>query len=122
MIRQGFTDTPGERTIRLLYQGLSRQQASLITQLRCGHVGLNAYLARIQAVDSPLCSMCRVPETPAHFMFTCRRFTEARHALRREIGGPLTFESTLGDPDARKQVLAYIASTGRFSAYGPPTS
>ncbi len=64
MIRQGFTDSPGEHTIRSLYQGLSRQQASLITQLRCGHIGLNAYLAHIHAVDSPLCSACQVPETP----------------------------------------------------------
>ncbi|KAI0754683.1 hypothetical protein C8Q80DRAFT_1069714, partial [Daedaleopsis nitida] len=85
-----------------------------LTQLRCGHIALNAYLARIRAVDSPLCSACQVPETPAHFLFTCHRFTEARHVLCREVGGPLTLESTLNNPDTRKSVLAFVSSTGRF--------
>ncbi len=53
MIRRGFGDSPGERVTRLLHQALSRQQASLLTQLRCGHVALNAYLACIRAVDLP---------------------------------------------------------------------
>ncbi|KAI0737967.1 hypothetical protein C8Q80DRAFT_289162 [Daedaleopsis nitida] len=72
----GTADTPGKHTTRSPYQGLSRQQSIHITQLRCSHLGLNAYLVRIRAVDSPLCqcSACSVPETAAHYMFTCRRF------------------------------------------------
>ncbi|KAI0742800.1 hypothetical protein C8Q80DRAFT_1075776, partial [Daedaleopsis nitida] len=85
-----------------------------LTQLRCGHVALNAYLARIRAVDLPLCSACQVPETPAHFLFTCLRFTEARHALHCAVGTPLTFESTLNNPDSQKNILTYISNTGQF--------
>ncbi|KAI0780361.1 hypothetical protein BD413DRAFT_457113, partial [Trametes elegans] len=50
--------TPPSLAVHKLYQGLSRQQCSILSQLRSGHVGLNAYLARIHAVDSPLCQSC----------------------------------------------------------------
>ncbi|KAI0669689.1 hypothetical protein C8Q78DRAFT_1172363, partial [Trametes maxima] len=85
--------------------------------LRCGHVGLNAYLARIGAADSPLCSRCLVPETPAHYLFTCQRFTNARHTLRQAVEEPLTLKSTLGNVKARAAVLEYLHATGRFGAY-----
>ncbi|KAI0717736.1 hypothetical protein C8T65DRAFT_527287, partial [Cerioporus squamosus] len=86
-----------------------------LTQLRSGHVGLNKYLARIHAVDSPLCSVCHVPETVTHYLFTCRRFVTARHALRQAIKGPLNLRNTLGDVKARAAVLEYVDATGRFS-------
>ncbi|KAH9855564.1 hypothetical protein C2E23DRAFT_697440, partial [Lenzites betulinus] len=85
-----------------------------LTQLRCGHAGLNAYLARIRAVDSPLCAKCLLPETPAHYLFTCRRYTAARHALRQAVNGPLSLRNTLGNVKARAAVLEYIRATGRF--------
>ncbi|KAJ7153407.1 hypothetical protein C8R43DRAFT_828743, partial [Mycena crocata] len=56
------------------YEDLHRSQCSIITQMRTGHVGLNAYLARFGAVDSSLCPMCREPETVNHFLLACRRF------------------------------------------------
>ncbi|KAI0764274.1 hypothetical protein BD413DRAFT_459891, partial [Trametes elegans] len=56
-------DTPPTLDVHKLYRGLSRKQCSLLSQLRSGHIGLHAYLARIRAMDSPLCSTCNVPET-----------------------------------------------------------
>ena len=50
----------------------SRAQASLIIQLRTGHVPLNAYLHRISKMDQPLCSFCeRGDETVHHYLFDC---------------------------------------------------
>ena len=99
------------------YRGLSRRQCSILTQLRSGHVGLNCFLARIGAVDSPLCAVCRVPESVSHYLLTCRRYLAPRHTLRSAVSGPLSLRSTLGNPKARTAVLDFVAATGRFPAY-----
>ena len=50
----------------------SRAQASLIIQLRTGHVLLNAYLHRISKLDQPLCHLCeRGDKTVHHYLFDC---------------------------------------------------
>ncbi|KAI0661447.1 hypothetical protein C8Q70DRAFT_898000, partial [Cubamyces menziesii] len=85
-----------------------------LTQLRSGHIALNAYLARIRAVDSPLCSHCGIPETVSHYLFTCRRYAPQRHRLRQAINGPLSLRSVLSSTDARTAVLDYVAATGRL--------
>ncbi|KAJ7791421.1 hypothetical protein B0H14DRAFT_3500492 [Mycena olivaceomarginata] len=53
---------PGRSTLRW-YDGLHRTQCSILTQLRTGYIGLNAYLARFGLVNSNLCPTCREPET-----------------------------------------------------------
>ncbi|KAI0640346.1 hypothetical protein C8Q79DRAFT_884480, partial [Trametes meyenii] len=71
-------NTPPGLKAHPLYCGLVRAPGSILTQLCCGHVRLNAYLARIGAVDSPLCLRCLIPETLAHYLFTYQQFTDAR--------------------------------------------
>ncbi|KAI1781676.1 hypothetical protein LXA43DRAFT_848214, partial [Ganoderma leucocontextum] len=85
-----------------------------LSQLRSGHVGLNAFLARIRAIDFPLCPTCSIPETVSHFLFTCRRFAAARHAFRKAVKGPLTLRNTIGNIKARTAVLDFVEATGRF--------
>ncbi|KAJ7156482.1 hypothetical protein C8R43DRAFT_818576, partial [Mycena crocata] len=89
-----------------------------LTQLRTGHVGLNAYLARFGAVDSALCSTCREPETVNHYLLTCRRFSRERDALRRALFAderqPLNKKTLLGTPKNRSKLLQYVANTERF--------
>ncbi|KAL1657429.1 hypothetical protein GGF50DRAFT_36003, partial [Schizophyllum commune] len=86
-----------------------------VTQLRSGHVGLNGYLARVKAVDSRMCSTCRVPETVEHFLLHCRRFQGARHRLRLAMGRvPLKLTTLLGDPKFRTPLLTFIRDTERF--------
>ncbi|KAM5541945.1 hypothetical protein V8D89_004255 [Ganoderma adspersum] len=87
------------------YRGLTRQQCSILVQLRSGHVALNSYLARIGAIDSPLCLTCHTPETPEHFLLTCHHFVRERHELRMAVEGPLSLRNTLGDVKARTHVL-----------------
>ncbi|KAK7007234.1 hypothetical protein R3P38DRAFT_3212925 [Favolaschia claudopus] len=49
--------------ISRLYKELSRPQCSVLTQLRTGHIGLNAYLFRFHLAPSPMCPRCAVPES-----------------------------------------------------------
>ncbi|KAI5827781.1 hypothetical protein K523DRAFT_245996, partial [Schizophyllum commune Tattone D] len=89
-----------------------------ITQLRSGHIGLNAFLARIKAITSPMCPLCGVPETVDHYLLSCRRFVQQRHDLRRAVRGKyLTRKSLLGNVQHRAALLAFVHATGRFSSY-----
>ncbi|KAK6977090.1 hypothetical protein R3P38DRAFT_2470677, partial [Favolaschia claudopus] len=57
-------DSPNPSSaITKLYQNLSPPQCSLITQLRTGHIELNAHLFRFHLAPSPLCPHCNTPES-----------------------------------------------------------
>jgi hypothetical protein len=50
----------------------TRAQASLLFQLRTGHIALNCYLHRINRIATPQCPACGLPrETVIHFLFEC---------------------------------------------------
>ncbi|KAJ7656945.1 hypothetical protein DFH06DRAFT_908939, partial [Mycena polygramma] len=89
-----------------------------LTQMRTGHIGLNAYLARFGLVDSDLCSTCQERESVHHYLLTCRRFSQGRDTLRRALFDDgrqlLNKKNLLGKPKNRSALLAYIASTNRF--------
>lgn len=98
---------------------LPRRHASIIMQLRTGHVSLNAFLHRIKAVDSPLCVRCGCPESVQHFLITCQRFNRERHALRMKVKGLFTIRNLLGNKKNRPALIKYIDSTKRFPLYLP---
>ncbi|KAF8516708.1 hypothetical protein BU17DRAFT_5878, partial [Hysterangium stoloniferum] len=53
---------------------LPHRATSILIQLCTGHITLNTFLHKIKAVDSALCTKCKVPETVAHYFFHCKRF------------------------------------------------
>ena len=116
-----FDRTPPGNRITLMYRNLSRPQGSILTQLRSGHVGLNRHLARIKAVDSPLCVLCQTQETVEHYLLGCRRFIIPRHHLRvaigRQTGGAITRHTLLATPKNMPALFDYIDATERFPAY-----
>ena len=64
---------------------LTRKQASTILQIWCWHFPLNAYLHKINKVDSSRCPACdkdqeglSPPETINHFVFNCMAHLVAR--------------------------------------------
>ncbi|KIJ40009.1 hypothetical protein M422DRAFT_115707, partial [Sphaerobolus stellatus SS14] len=63
------------------YKNLPRRSCSVTTQLRTGFIGLNSYLYKIKAVDSPNCQFCQAEETVTYFLLQCRRYNTQRHAL-----------------------------------------
>ncbi|KAI5898855.1 uncharacterized protein SCHCODRAFT_02487465, partial [Schizophyllum commune H4-8] len=94
-----------------------------LTQLRSGHVGLFAYLARVRAVDSALCTTCGTEETVDHYLFECRRYKDARHRLRVAVGGRrLDRACVLGEVKNRAALLAFVQETGRLAAYAERAS
>ena len=72
---------PGKHT-RLLYDKLSRSDASILSQLRTGMSRLNTYLVKIVAVENDKCE-CGAIESIPHFLFICPRWKEERRSMRR---------------------------------------
>jgi hypothetical protein len=68
---------PGKHT-RLLYDGLSRREASVLAQLRTGMARLNGYLFRISIAASQQCACGQAIETVEHFLFRCTKWTAHR--------------------------------------------
>jgi hypothetical protein len=68
---------PGKHT-RLLYDGLSRREASVLAQLRTGMTRLNGYLFRIRVAASQQCTCGQAIETVEYFLFRCRNWTAHR--------------------------------------------
>ena len=114
-------DFPFNKFRKSLFK-LTRKQASLIMQLRTGHVALNYHLKRIGKVESDKCTKCQlgpnqiqVPETINHFLFECRAYDEARLALVAKIGrNRLSVSKISKSTDRIKALVTYINQTGRF--------
>lgn len=71
---------PGRHT-RLLYNGLTWKEASILVQLRTGRARLNYYLAQIEAVPPPECVCGHGKETVEHFVMYCTKWTAYRKSL-----------------------------------------
>ena len=97
----------------------SRAQASLVIQLRTGHVPLNAYLHRISKLDQPLCRHCRSgDEMVHHYLFECAAWTHEQWALGRKMGrASKSLCSLLSTKRGIDEVLKYIGRTRRFKDY-----
>nr|GAT43545.1 predicted protein [Mycena chlorophos] len=108
---------PAARVLRL-YKERTRAEASIITQLRTGHIGLNACLHRIKVVDSPMCVNCGEPETVGHFLLKCRRYVLARHSLRTALPSrsPFNLSSLLSHKNIT-HTLQFLKNTQCFPQY-----
>jgi ribonuclease HI len=108
---------PSHRTLRL-FSKLSRRAASILIQLRSGHIALNVYLKKIKAMSTPLCLQCGSPETVAHFLLHCHRFVAQRRLLRQKAGRAAnSLPQLLSNPKIIPHTLRYIAQTRRLKDY-----
>jgi ribonuclease HI len=97
---------------------LNRRQASLLTQLRTGHIPLNSHLHRITIAPSPACPHCPVPETVSHFLLQCPQYREERATLTQKLGrGAYVIPYLLSHKDAIPHLLHYIHRTGQLSSH-----
>lgn len=101
---------------RRLTEGMTRQQASLLIQLRTSHIALRAYLHRFKLADDPLCPECHTePETVMHVLKFCPAYKEQRLHLQRDLGRDIEIDiDLLSDRKRVKKVLEYLEATGRF--------
>ena len=95
---------------------LQREQASLLFQLRVGHVPLNAHLYRLQKIDSPICSSCwQHSETVAHYILHCTTYREVRRTLIYKAGRDArNIRKLLSTAELLPHLFQYIVSTSRF--------
>ncbi|KAF8590345.1 hypothetical protein K439DRAFT_1330507, partial [Ramaria rubella] len=65
---------------------LSRREASLLLQLRTGHIALNKNLHQIGKSDSPKCPNCpNREETVHHLLIMCPACAMQRQELQRKL-------------------------------------
>jgi len=97
---------------------MMRSQASILVQLRTGHVPLQAYLHRFKLVDTPICPSCGTePESIMHYMLYCATYTTQRRRLRRSLGRDKSLGlEILGEEKTMKPLMVYINDTKRFEA------
>jgi len=99
---------------------MSRNQASLLFQVRSGHFPLNLYLHRINKSETKYCQQCdqdgeAQEETVNHFLFTCDAYAAQRRKLARTIGRHhLNLRDIMANPKYMKALFHYITKTNRF--------
>ena len=101
---------------------LSREQASLLMQVRSGHIPLNSFLFRIGKSDTRICQACdgeqgqeAAPETVDHFLFHCRAHSAQRQILARAIGrNNMNLKDAMLTTKRIVALLSYIKKTGRL--------
>lgn len=116
-----FDPSMPSNKFRKLTAELPRRFASILTQLRTGHIPLQAYLHKFKLVDSPICQQCEeAPETVTHFIMFCHKFAAERRQLRRSLGRETNLDlSILGNNKHLPALFHFIKSTDRFvDAYG----
>ena len=109
---------PSDDYLHIIDQ-LRRNQASILTQLRTGHIPLNAILHRIRRLDTPDCPHCQhgTRETLFHYFLECPHYAGARRQLhartgRRSSSIPFLLGSRKGIP----HLLRYVDNTNRLKA------
>ena len=118
LLRSIDNSAPSKKYLRLI-SDLDRCQASILFQLRTGHIGLNHHLFCIRKAESPACPLCQgiTVETVKHFLLECPRYRQQRHILQRKLcrnAGSLSY--LLNSPVAVRPLLNFVRSTGRFKA------
>ena len=117
--RLGSTDAsvPSPRFHKLAAD-LTRKKASLLVQLRMGHVPLNQHLVRIRAVESPLCpTYYKREETVRHYLLACPAYASQRRSLHAELSRDADSVSQfLAHPKAMGPLFRFIVATRRWGS------
>jgi hypothetical protein len=125
------TALPGKHT-QLLYNRLTRKEASVLAQLRTGMAKLNVYLHRIEAAPSDQCACGKARETVDHFIFRCKQWDEHRTEMLQctdvhkgnlsfYIGGKSPSDDKNWSPNmqAVRATIPFAIATGRLDASHP---
>jgi len=98
---------------------LRRNQASLLIQLRTGHIPLNVILHQVKRSDTPDCPHCKngIQETIHHYLLTCPSYAGARRILQAKLKRdtssiPFLIGTQIGIP----HLLRYVSNTKRLAA------
>ena len=88
---------------------------------------MNQFLARIKAVESPICQCGAVPESPRHYLFSCSRWISQRKEMHDKWPGQennmrhFLGAKSVNDSDAWRPVnkaiqtmISYVRATVRL--------
>ena len=101
-----------------------RRDEVILTRLRLGHCGLNAYKSILDKDVSPNCSSCNqnAPETISHFLLECTAHDTFRHELRRvifETDKSFSLYSILGPNilrgNVQRAILDFVTNSGKYN-------
>jgi hypothetical protein len=109
-----------------LHRGLTREQTSLLTQLRTGHLATMAYLHRRRLRADPICPCHHgAPETMRHILLSCPKWRHRRRLLHTQLGLAAATSSRhlLNHPKAvlpAVQFFAHRFGPSRLPPHRPP--
>jgi hypothetical protein len=110
-----FDSAKPSNAVAKMYNGLSRPQCSVLTQLRTTHLALNTYLYRFHLAPSPDCELCLVPETVPHYLLSYPRYRRQHLDLVLKLGTAcLSLRRLLAAKSDPKPMLRFVRDTGRF--------
>jgi ribonuclease HI len=101
---------------------LSRNQASIIMQIRSGHIPLKRYLYNIKKTNSDICQDCEdeengihCRETVNHFIFECPAHEKERDEMLGKIKrSNFNFKDIMSNTDYMKALANYVNNTERL--------
>ena len=105
--------TPSDKWLKLVVKS-SQAQASLMFQLRSGHIGLNKHLHHIKCANRPDCPSCNdgSVETIQHYLFECHHYHQEQHLIQRSLCHNASNKAyLLANPDASLLLLKYVHTT-----------
>ena len=119
LLRSIDNTVPSKKYLRLI-KNLDRRQASILFQLRSGHIGLNQHLFQIRRSETPSCPHCQgiTVESVKHFLLDCPQYVRERHELQTKLrrnSDSLSF--LLSSPIAVLPLLKFVHATGRFKSF-----
>jgi hypothetical protein len=104
-----------------LHEGLPKAKSSLLTQIRTGAIGLNAFLFKmnVPGTTTPRCRAGCGNETAPHVILRCRTWEEERRTLdlgeiARDGDG---LRAALSRPETARKVAAWMVGIGRLKEY-----
>jgi len=101
---------------RKITQDLPNEQASLLIQLRTGHIPLQKYLHKIRKVSLPRCPACLIQdETVHHYLLTCPAYRPQRGQLERTMRrAARSISMLLVNPKVFPHLFQYVNATQCF--------
>ena len=97
-----------------LTSNLHCEQASILFQLRTRHMPLNAYLYKIQKLDSPICSnFHQHRETVMHYILHCPAYNKARRYMFQKASRDMrNLGKLLSTKELLPHLFRFIKNTG----------
>jgi len=119
-INQFDDSMPSKRYLKLV-KPLRQKQASILYQLRTGHVPLAKHLHQFHKADSPQCPCChQEEETVHHYLIRCPAHRSTQNIMIRDAGIEATkMDKILSEKSLLPHLFRFISTSGRLrSVFG----